>query len=106
VLAELKRTVDEHRPEDDPERPPAEHLEHLIMPDPAERVGTFGRGQEGLQVVVLTEDDPPLRKPVSHLIGIRDTEKAGVCWRGHIDAEPPEREPRKNLRRLQVLFIC
>ena len=34
------------RPEDDPEPALAEHLEHLVMPDPAERVGPGGRREE------------------------------------------------------------
>ena len=34
------------RPEDDAEAALAEHLEHLVVPDPAERVGPGGRRQE------------------------------------------------------------
>ena len=34
------------RPEDDAEAALAEHLEHLVVPEPAERVGPGGRGQE------------------------------------------------------------
>ena len=34
------------RPEDDPKPAPAEDLEDLIVPDPAERVGAGGRLQE------------------------------------------------------------
>ena len=34
------------RPEDDAEPTLAEHLEHLVVPDPAQRVGPRGRSQE------------------------------------------------------------
>ena len=40
------------RPEDDAEAAPAENLQHLIVSDPAERIGTGGRGEEGEVIVV------------------------------------------------------
>jgi hypothetical protein len=40
-------------PEDDPERPLPQHLEHLVVADAAERVGPGGRGEERQRVVGL-----------------------------------------------------
>ncbi len=48
------------RPEDDPEPALAEHLEHLVVPDPAERVGPGGRRQEPERHLVVGPSAPLL----------------------------------------------